>query len=258
MNNEYNQDKKEIIEKFKEINKQGFISTNSRNSNSSGILLENLLGRRGYEFNIPDYGTIEIKTLRDYNKAEIDLFSSSADGLYIYPMKWLSENYGYPDKIYKNIKIITGNIYANKLNKIGLYYYYRLNVDTFNQKINIHIYNRKKELINNDIFWDFSTLKEKLLRKDKHLAIFTIEKYKENNIWYVKYNNLEIYTLKSFEEFINCIKNGIVSLTIKTGVNKSGYKKGEFKDHGASFRIEKNNMHYLFDKEYIHTNYNSN
>jgi hypothetical protein len=59
---------------------------------------------------------------------------------------------------------------------------------------------------------------------------------------------MKIHELKTFETFLRNIENGYIYLTICTGVNKSGFHKGEFKDHGCGFRINYKFIDKMFDE----------
>lgn len=238
-----------LKKQYDEIRKLGFVKSVNNNKNSVGYTIEKLLGTTGGDFNIPDYYDIEIKALRKYSGAEFDLFNSAPDGIYVCASQWLSHNYGYPDKDYRDINVFKGNVFGNCKSKIGLKYKYKLNVDKSKQKIVLEIYNiYNNKLVNNDIYWDFASLREKLERKVEKLAVFGFEKKEINGDLYVHYNSLNMYKLKSFETFINCIEEGTVFVTFKTGVYKKGPYTGKFTDHGTSFKISKNNLLKLFDK----------
>ena len=237
----------ELLEKFKYIESQGYIKSESRNKNYLGILFEKLLGSTGGEFSIPDFRDIEIKVIRKYEYAEFDMFNSSPDGKYITPTQWLSENYGYPDKDYRKIKVLKGDVYGNKLTNIGVYYKYKLYINYNESRIYLQIYD-SNSLINQDIYWDFDSLQERLERKLNKIAIIGFNKKYIDDSYFYHYNNIKIYKLKSFELFLKCIENGIIYVTFKTGVNKSGKNVGKFRDHGTSFRISKSNMKFLFDE----------
>ena len=206
------------------------------------------MGSTGGDFNIPDFYDIEIKAIRKYYNAEFDLFNSSPDGRHVTPAKWISEKFGYPDKDFKNIKVFKGNIYANKVSKIGLFYKFKLRINKDEERIYLQIYNYRYNLINEEIYWDFDSLKEKLERKDSKIAIFWYMKKEINNEKYFKFYKMKYYELKGFDQFLNCIEKGIVFVTFKTGVFKSGKYIGNFTDHGTSFRIGKMNMEELFNK----------
>ncbi|MBO4601201.1 MAG: MvaI/BcnI restriction endonuclease family protein [Bacilli bacterium] len=236
-----------LVNQFNEIYKMGFVKSINNNKNSVGITIEKLLGSTGGDFNIPDFYDIEIKALRDYYKAEFDLFNSAPDGKYICASQWLSDKYGYPDRGFRNIRVFKGKINAKYSNKIGLNYSFKLEVDDTLKKIFLNVYDKNNSLISKDIYWDFDSLKDKLERKVSKLAIFGFEKKYINDNLHVHYNSLKLYKLKSFDKFIENIKKGKINVEFKTGVHKNGKYRGKFTDHGTSFRISKNNLCYLFD-----------
>lgn len=240
-----------LEKKFAFVKKQGYIKSLSESKNSVGITLENALGSSGGDFNVPDFEDIEIKAVRGYYAAEFDLFNSAPDGKYINSTKWIAENYGYPDKDYKSIKVFKGNIFANSINRIGIKYRFKLDIKREENRIYLNIYDAEYNLINNDIFWDFDSLKEKLLRKDKKLAIFWYcKKYIENSSYFYFYK-MKYYELQSFEKFLEEFEKGTIFITFKVGVNKSGKHTGEYTDHGTSFRISKENIRKLFYEKEI-------
>ena len=98
------------------------------------------------------------------------------------------------------------------------------------------------------MYWTFDLLKEKLYRKLKNMAFVSAMRKIENDKEYFKYYKLEIYKLKSFDTFINLLKAGIIRVTFKIGVFRSGDKKGKIHDHGTGFDIEEKNLYKLYDQ----------
>ena len=245
-----NENFENLLTRFNEIKKQGYIKSVTNSKNGCGITLEHLLKSTGGDFCIPDFEGIELKAIRNYDFADFDLFNASPDGKYVFPSQWIANKYGYPDKDYKDINVFKGDIFGNHFNKIGLFNHFKLKVDNENKKIILEIYNYHKILINNDIYWDFDSLKSKLERKLLNLAIINVDKLYSNREYYYFYKNLKMYTLKSFETFIDLINSGIIFVTFKTSAAKSGKYIGKFQDHGTAFRISKNNIEKLFTRIY--------
>ncbi|MBR5662884.1 MAG: hypothetical protein IKX00_04445 [Bacilli bacterium] len=235
--------------KYQEINKKGFIKSINNYKNGAGLTIEHELKSTGGDFNIPDFMDIEIKTVYKYRDADIELFNSAPDGSHFPAALWVSNNYGYPDNKYKNIKVFKGNIYGNKKNYIGNKYEFQLRINRTSKRIELFVY-KNNMLINNDIYWDFDTLKEKLERKDNKVGVFKFIRKCINNEWYYKYEKLYLYKLKSFKTFLDLIEKGIIFVTFKVDVHKSGKYIGKISDHGTSFRIYFGNMHKLFYKYY--------
>ena len=63
---------------------------------------------------------------------------------------------------------------------------------------------------------------------------------------------MKIYKLKDFETFIDLIENGIIRISLKIGVFRTGKKIGQIHDHGTSFCIEEDNLDKLYDLIEIH------
>lgn len=241
---------KHLLNKFSIIKRKGYIESINNYNNGSGMTLEHYIGSTSGDFCIPDFEGIEIKAVRHYSDCSISLFSSSPDGKYITPNQWIAQNYGYPDKNFSNMKIINGTISGDKLYKIGLFYYFKLRVDYASLKIILEIYDYQKNLINNDIYWDFDSLEEKLYRKLQNLATVEFLKKYFNGKNYYKYQDIRMYKLKSFNTFLNLINDGIVSISFKVGIHKSGKYSGKYSDHGTTFKIDKINIEKLFTRIY--------
>ena len=235
----------ELKEKFSNIKNRGYIKSINNYKNGSGITLEHCLESTGGDICIPDFKGIEIKSISFYQKANLNLFSSTPDGKFILPTQWLSENYGYPDRDYKNINVLKVKV-DTTLSKIGTGYYFSLVINRKKRKVELHIYDRNKKFINNYIYWDFDSIEEKLVRKLSILAIFKNRKKEYDGYKYYSYVDMKLYRLKGFDVFLYLLEKNVIKISFNTGVYKSGYKKGKFHDHGTSFVIEINDVEKLF------------
>ena len=238
-----------LLKKFSKITNKGYIKSVTPNKNGSGITLENELGSTGGDFCIPDYRDIEIKAIRDYYDALIGLFSSAPDGKYESATQWLCENYGTQDENFKDVNVLSCSLKGKRKIKVGNYYF-SIKIDYINQKIFLNIYDKRLNFLNNDIYWDFDSLEEKLRRKMSKLAIITVKSKIYNSDRYYHYKKINLYKLKSFATFLKLIEDGIILISFKTGVYKSGKYIGKFHDHGTTFRISKKDIEKLYDKIY--------
>lgn len=230
---------KKLSEEFIKIKERGWIKSSNGGSNGIGFTFEELLGIQRNELEIPDYNGIELKTRRYSSTSYIILFSSKPEGKYYHEVERIKDTYGYPHRKFKQYKVLNNSVYANKLNRIGLNYYFKLEVDRQKKKINLLVYDKYKKLIERDVYWDFDTLEEKLYRKLKILAL--IKAYSKKDLYegceYFKYNYMQIYYLKNFETFINLIEDGTIRVNFKLNIKTSGDKIGQIHDHGTSFDI---------------------
>ena len=96
----------ELTLKFMEIKKQNWIESSSHGKGNVGITFENLIGKERENFPIADYNGIEIKTsLKHTGRLNLNLFSATFDGPYIYGIQYLKNQYGWSDKELKEYKI---------------------------------------------------------------------------------------------------------------------------------------------------------
>lgn len=237
----------ELTLKFEEISKRGWIESVSKGPAGGGHTFEKLIGKEIENFEIPDYGNIEIKTKSAAVNHYINMFSATPDGTYMFEIKRLYNKYGYPNKKNKSYKSFNISVLANEFTPLSTRYLFRLKVDIKDQKIFLCVFDIEMNLIEKTTFWSFELLKEKLYRKLKNLAVIETDYKKEKNIVYYKYKDIKFYNLKEFEHFINAIENGFIKINFKVGAYLTGIRRGQPHDHGTSFEINKNNLDKLYD-----------
>lgn len=238
---------KKLKELFYLIKNKDWIECDTNNLGSIGHTFEKLLGIQTNELEFPDFKGIEIKTKNKYSTSYTTLFCCTPTGPHFHEVERLKDLYGYPDSKLKEYNVLNTSVYSKYKNKVGLKYYFELKVDKEKQKIFLLIFNYKKYLIENIVYWDFDILEEKLYRKLKWLAFIKADKLSKQNKKFFKYYLMKIYRLKNFETFINLIENGTVRISLKIGVFRSGKKTGQIHDHGTSFCIEEDNLEKLYD-----------
>ena len=238
----------ELKEKFLIIKENGWIESRGVGYNSVGITFEQLLGLSQNELEIADYNGIEIKTKRYSSKSYITLFSYTPEGKFYHEVERLKDTYGYPHKKFPQYKVLNNSVYANRKNKIGIKFYFKLYVDKVAKKIYLEIYDLSSKLLEKSVYWDFNTIKEKIYRKLKFLAFVKSYSKKINGIEYFKYHDLQIYLLKGFDEFVDLIEKGIIRINFKLNINTSLNKLGKIHDHGTSFDILEEDLEKLYTR----------
>ena len=239
-----------LLKKFDNIYNQGLITSGSNLKNGAGITFEKLLGETGGDFCYPDFKGIEIKVIRSYTDATIDLLSITPESKYLFTTQWLTEKYGYPDSSFTHKKCLKGDVYCNEAKQIGRNYKFKLKINRNEKKILLQVYTRGGFFLNEDVFWLFDDIKKRIETKLNKMAVISHHRYSRKNIYYYTYDKIELYTLKSFDNFINMIENGKVCISFKTGYYKSGKYIGKFHDHGTSFKINKENLPLVFNRIY--------
>ena len=196
---------------------------------------------------VPDYNGIELKTRRTYSKSMINLFNAVPDGKEKLELKRLRDKYGWPYRKDKKYKALYAEVYGNIKKYAGIKHQFKLEVNRIEEKVYLCIFDKKGKLVEKEVYWSFDYLKTKLINKLKVLAL--IEAW-TNNIdgWnYFKYYKINFYTLKSFNYFIDLIKNGKIKLSIRIDIYTDKDNYGKMYDHGCGFSISKDNLNLLFN-----------
>ncbi len=236
-----------LEKEFERIKNKGYVMATRGGSTGIGKTFEDLIGKKEDQESNPDYLGIEIKTKRSYSKAYTTLFNMILEGR-DEVSKYLKDNYGYPDMILKNKKVLQVSVWANEPNLIANKYLFKLKVDKVKRKIYLVIYDKNLEVLESQLFWDMDKLKQRLENKLTYLAFVKAWPNKINGVNYYKYYKLEIYRLTNFDNFINLLDKGIIRVTFKIGVFRRGSRIGEVHDRGTSFEIKEEDLDKLFIK----------
>lgn len=240
---------KSLKEKFEEIKSQGLIRSLRSGPTGVGYTFESLIGKSEDQSYKPDFQGIEIKTKIRYSESPITLFNLTPKGINDFDMKKLTNLYGYPDKKYKYYKNFKGDVYSLKHLPIGRQgNYFNLMVDYISKKVFLFVYQKDATLVNDEMYWNFSDLEERLTTKLNTLAFIKAYPHVIDGATYYKYIKIELYKLKGFDIFINLLKSGDIYITFNIDTYKFGRRKGQIHDHGTAFRIKRKNLEKLFTK----------
>ena len=116
------------------------------------------------------------------------------------------------------------------------------------EKLELIGYNCVNENLNINVSWSFDLLRKRLNTKLEYLAIVRADEKKSMGVRMHRYNELHIFKLKSFEKFLWLLENGIIKVSFKIGVFKSGKRIGQIHDRGTDFSINYSYLNNLFDK----------
>lgn len=242
------QDIIDLKKEFERIKKLGWIESKRKGTTGIGYTFETLLNKPEENFEIPDFGKIEIKTKHRYSKGYITLFNATPDGDELFAIHRLQKKFGYPDKDLTEQRVFKGSVTCNNFTNIGLYYKFKLIVDKDLKLIRLIVVNKSEQLIDDKTSWSFELIQEKLERKLQYLALIHSDSKIINGKEFFKYTNIEFYKFNNFDKFIKAINNGLIRITFKVGVFKSGPKKGNIHDHGTGVDINEKNLLSLYTK----------
>lgn len=238
---------KQLNEKFDIVKEQGWIIGNKKNTGSVGLLFEQLIGKKWEKSEFPDFNGIEIKVKSNSPEKYIALFHGAPDSAPL-EIDRLKNTYGYSDKEFKQAKVFNFSVYSNYKKKICNGYKFSLYVNYKLEKVELIIYDKNNNIVDDKTSWSFHLLKEKLYRKLSYLAFIEAESKYEYGNKYHKYNKISFYKLKGFEQFIKLIDSGKIRISFSVGIRRSGEFAGEKYDHGTAFSIKRYHLHHLFDK----------
>ena len=247
-----NQEFKNIIKKFKEINNKKYIKgVNNNLVNSCGLTFENLINKKTDSLFFPDYQGVEIKCTQRYSHYPISLFSLSFDGPDLFESNYLLQKYGYNDQEYPELKKLVISLKYKRKVYVGNNYF-ELDIDS--NKILINIYDKKYHLIEKRGFIDFENIKSRLEIKLKQLClVYASKKIIDDNL-YFRYYKIECFLLKNFEIFKDLIKKDIIVLTLMLRFSRNENTLGKNKNKGINFTIKKDAINELFEKIYEYEN----
>ncbi len=240
-----------LKQEFERIKKMGYVKSTRRGFTGIGKTFEDLLGKPEDSLENPDYRGIEIKTKRGYSNAYTTLFCATPQGKSEFEIKRLCNRYGYPDKELKDKKVLATSVQANCVTPVTSRYLFKLWIDYEKQRIYLKICDRNMNLLENDVYWEFEAIQEKLERKLSFLAFIKAWPKFIDGIEHYQYYDIKFYQLKSFDEFLRLIEMGIIRVTFKIGVFRKGTREGEIHDRGTGFEIKESNLPKLFDQIYV-------
>lgn len=241
------EDIKELKKEFERIKRMGLIKVMRKGSGGCGYTFETLLGKKEDQECKPDFKSIEIKCKYGFAKNHLGLFTCAPKRNGMSVVNYMYENYAY-----ENIE----NAQASKMFALKIFSHYTINKNGFTFRLGVNDIDEKvylkaylnDEFLENICSWDFQVLDEKLLTKLSTLALVDCYPYKRDNEDYVKYCKITFYRLKSFEKFLNLIKNDTICVQtyLYERTDEPGNKVVE--THGFQFQIRKENIERLYDK----------
>lgn len=243
MNKNFNK----LVNEFRVIAKKRWIQSQHTGHGTVGLTFEKELGKKIDTDYSPDYNGIELKCTTRFSRFPISLFSVAFDGPTNKEIVRLNETYGSYDKDFKNKKTLIRKIRCKELSLLNNYY---LSLEIMEDKLFLCVYDKNKKIIEKESYVYLDTIKKHLNRKIHQLALIKASKKNIDNIEYFRYYLITLYTLKSFDTFLNLLKEGEIEVTIISRINKTGITSGRYYNKNLVFQIKKSNIEKLFNKIY--------
>lgn len=239
MNNEF----MELKSEFNLIKQKKYIKSIYKDNGSAGKMFETLLNKKLDNKQLPDFKNIEIKTTAGSDKYPISLFSccpSKKNYSNNETLLYLINRYGYI--LHENCKCLMINVQENKIKYCKNGYGFMIKVSYKWKKIYLCIfYNRK--IFDTSIYWTFDDIKNIFNKKMRQLACVKYNQKIINSNKYFYYHTLNCYFLKSFDDIIFALKNGIISINFNLLMNNE-----VFRYHGINFVIYEKDLLSIYNK----------
>lgn len=233
----------EIVEKFNLIKRKGYIKSIYNDCGAAGKMFETLLDKKLDNKRLPDFKSIEIKTITNSSKYPITLFSclpvkegyTSSETI-----EYLLNNYGYNKK--ENCKCLMINVKDGKIKYCKNGFGFMIKVSHKWKKIYLCIF-YKNRIFDTSIYWSFEEIYNIFSEKLKQLVCI---KYTQNithsdKMFY--YYRINCYILKTFNDVILAIKDGIITINFNLS-----FTDGIVRYHGINFVIFEKDLLRIYEK----------
>lgn len=232
-----------VKDKGKEISELGWIETKRKGNTGIGYTYEHLLGIKENNSQDADIeGKIEVKSHRLPSKSMLTLFTYSPKG--VIPI--LLHNFGQINS--KGYKTLHTTVRANKLNSYKKMYGFKTSVNFISKSVNLEVICLKTgSILLCEHLYEFREI-EMLVRKIEYTLLVGADKLNSNGIEKFKYQEPRLLRLKSFENFVRLLDEGVICLDIRVGTYTSGKRLGLPHDHGTGFRIHHRHLDSLFEE----------
>ncbi len=223
----------ELKKKLAAIKELGFVRTHRAHDTGIGKTLEDLLGIKENNLQLPDAGKIELKAKRIDSGSMLTVATKS-------PLpkgvnKVLFEKCKYLDKEgYYNLH---STVLGSRPNR---------------QDLQVILSDDRLILKNNhkiEVYWPLSIFDEVLRSKSNKILLVFAETKGERKTSSEKFHYTEAYLLSNLNvnKFKKAIETDKLKIDIRIGVYRSGKNKGRYHDHGTGFRIDKRDFLEIFD-----------
>lgn len=235
------QDKlKNIRMEFERIKSMDYIESLRKGEKGAGITFNH-----NFKCRYPD---VDIRVKEEQEKKRyLTIFNAPPEGG-APEITRLRNNYGYNPEDNNKVKILKDSVQANCSTMVGTRFLFKLQVDREKERLYLIITDKHYTLIEKKIYWSFELLQKRLKRKPKYLALVKSWGKKELDKDYYKYYDIDFYELKTFDEFLKLIEEGVIRITFRITIFTKGINKGQLNDKGTIFEIQELDTYKMYNK----------
>ena len=224
-----------LIKKFIEISNKGWIKGVNNNFGSCGLTFEREIGKTQDADFFPDYNGIELKCCTRFSNYPLYLFTISFDGPGLNETDRIAQLFGYSDKDFKDKKVLFAKLSGKHAITQRNGYRMKLEINDSEEKIYLNVNSINGQLLDDKSYLTFQSLYNHLTVKLNKMALIHASKKVFDNNYYYRFYRIDIYELRSFDNFISMLKEGKINVTLISRLNKSGDKIGEYRNKNLVF-----------------------
>lgn len=241
-----------LIGQFHLISSKGWIKSINKGLGSIGYTFEMELGKLPDSLRLPDYYGTELKCTGRYSRYPISLFTVSFDGPTFPEINRIVDKYGYPDKDFKDKKVLFASVSSRYKILLPSGYYLGLDIDKKEEKIYLCAYDSEGSFIERKSFVYFKSVYDHLYLKLNRLALIYASKKIIDGEAHFRYYKIVVYLLKDFDTFLKLLEKGIIKVSLIARISKSGVDEGRYRNKNLVFQIKKDKLNKLFDELYYY------
>ena len=237
-----------ILEKFREVNRLGFVPCRRSRDAGIGRTFEDYVGVVENIPERPDLAGYEIRSHREESMSYITLFTK-APGFPVRANAYLVERFGTSYEGNPALKKLHASMFSSRYSTRNNPYSFRLIHDRSAGLLRIGVYDvQTKQLLDACAGYTYGSLERKLQAKLKNLFYVSAERrYRASDgVEEFYFNRAEIYGNPSLDRFLQLIDDGLIMYDIRIGSYRSGRNFGKVHDHGSGFRIIESNLRLLY------------
>jgi len=218
----------EIRKRIGSLEGQGFIPSQRKGDTGIGYTLENVLSLKENNIALPDFGSIELKSMRIGSSKVLTLFTLNRT-VWCLPTKDIVEKYGYWDSKRKRQSLYSS--VKNKPNRQNLFLRFFEN--------QLQICHTDGDIVG---AWEEIAVRDKIIEKLQALLFVKAETKRIQGVEYFWYKDAKILTGCDYDNFFNLLKNGRAFIDIRMHINENG----AVRNRGTGFRMQSGLLEELY------------
>ncbi|NJL96930.1 hypothetical protein HC766_00015 [Candidatus Gracilibacteria bacterium] len=223
----------EIINRLKEIKKQGYIKSNRKGSTGVGKTLEDLLGITENNLSLPDFGEVELKSMRSGDNSMLTLFTFNKKAWKMDQLEAIEKFGSFDSNGRKGLYYTLSTV----PNSHGLF--------TYVDKDSVQVRSIDGEVI---VKWLLDDLVEQFENKVKNILLVNAQVEERDEIEYFYYDRARLLSGGTENSILsNQFKEGQIVIDLRLHKKVNSNSKPVSRNHGTGFRVRQSNLVNMYE-----------